>query len=395
MSKKIENVGLLDLTSATEESISEIERIENVGALLLSRNTAKLAGRIRIGNLGVSDVVPDNCKVMQGRVEMNHSYFVNLKEPLSLFINGQVIIKQDVTAEDIENGLLFLEINGQIICPKKISGSVQSKCSKINGKLLTYDDNYYVSTGKINIDDSFLKSLDDLSSLVIIGKVMVNSSLDESLFNQKIKNMEILGSILIKEEYLDIFNKKLENRDGCKVEVIPAGYAYIDEDLQLNKMSIKRLNNVRLYVSGMLKLDDDITADMLEGRIEKLKIKDAILCRSELTEPVFDRCDDYTVSICDYSGRVYVIDGEHTLTESELKYSPEKTTYVVQGSLKVGDDVAPESIFEKVEYIYNFGEITCSPEIYGVLQLKARKSTGEINQNTGKDEDSNIGYLKL
>ncbi|MDI6618090.1 MAG: hypothetical protein QME45_05360 [Clostridiales bacterium] len=395
MGKKISNIGVLDLTSTTEENINQIESIENVGALVYSSSTATLATKIPITNLGMSDEIPENCKIIQGQIELNKNYFENIKEPIAMYISGQIIIKPDVTADNIEKGIGFLDVNGQLICPEKLAGILQSKCKNINGKVLTYDSSYSVNIGKISINDSFLQSINDSSSLALIGKVNFIDDIDTALFEKKVSNIDIVGAVSIKEEYLNMFNKKMHIRDGCHVETIPLGYTYIGEDLHLNSISIKRFKNARLYISGMLEFDRDITGEMLKGRIDSIKAKDIIVCSRDLTEAVFDLCKDVTTIIADYSGKACVIDGEHRLTQSELKYAKEDITYIVQGSLTIDKDITPDLFLQKVEHIDNLGEIICSSEMYGLVQSKLRISSGEISDGTQNDEDSNIGYLKL
>lgn len=398
MGKSIGNVGLLNLTSATEESIKGIDSIGNAGVVLYSSGNAHLVSMLNIGNLGTSEEVPEGCKFLQGKVEMDGKYFENVKEPLSLFIAGQVIIKPDVTEDDIENKIRFLSISGQAICPEKLVGVLQSKCSKIEGQIVPYSDNYYINVGKLNINNSFLKSIGEKTSMAIVGKTSIIDDIDRALLDEKIGSIDIVGKALIKEEYLDILGTRLKNNASCKLEVIPAGYVYTDGDLFLDPVTIKKFDKAKIYVANMLRFGSDITEEMLKEHIADIKTKGIIVCSNSIKEAVSMLCSD-TAKICGYSKKAVVIDGDHTIMESELKYSPDNISYIVNGDLDIDDEVLPETFIEKVESIDNFGDITCDKEHYGLVQLKLRTNQGDVSvRKDAADENEgigNIGYLKL
>lgn len=394
MGKILGNIGVLDITTATPDSISGIDRIGNLGMLLYSTKTAGLMTKLNISNLGISMEVPENYKLIQGKLEMDKNYFKNIKQPVSLIVMGQVIIKPDALEEDIENAIKDIIVNGQIICPENLVSVVQSKCSKLNGKMLAYSGNHSVMMGSFSINNGFLKSIEENVSLALLGKVDFVDNIDEELFNRKIKNMDVIGKMTIKEEYLELLNSKTKDAGLCNTEIIPAGYIYTDSDINLDSITIKRFNYAKLYVSGMICIENGITKEMLRTHIDKIVAEDFIVCRTELKEAVYGLCDDVSVNICDYSEKVFIVEGERKLTQSELKYIPSQVTYIVQGSLSIADDVLPETFMEKVEHIDNFGEIICDAQHYGLVQAKLRTSSGEVMEK-GSEEDSNIGYLKL
>lgn len=398
MGKSIGNIGLLDLTSATEESVKDIDKIGNAGVVLYSSGNTHLVSLLNIGNLGSSEEVPKGCKFLQGKIEMDRKYFENVKEPLSLFVEGQIIIKADVTEEDIENKIGFLSISGQVICPEKLVGLLQSKCSKIQGNIVPYADNCYINIGKLNIDNPFLKSIREKTTLVVVGKVSAVDDIDHALLDRKIGSVNITGKVLIREEYLDILGSRLRNGASCKLKVIPAGYVYADGDLSLDPIALKKFDNAKIYASGMIRFDSDITAQMLEKHIADIKGADIIVCSSSIEEAVSALCSCGT-KICACSGKIVVIDGDHIMMESELKYSPDNISYIVNGDLDVDSEVLPETFMKKVESIDNFGDITCDKEHYGLVQLKLRTNQGDVSVSEDEADENggigNIGYLKL
>lgn len=394
MGKVLGNVGVLDLTNASEESISGIDSIDNVGLLLYSEDTAKLIQRLNTQNLGLSLKVPKDCGLVQGQIEMDSQYLKGIKEPLSLCIMGQLVIKPDVMEEDLERAIKEITVSGQIICPERLTGIIQSKCGKSMGKVLRYSSNYSIKMGNLNMNNQFLSSIDKPISIAIMGVVSLMDDMDMDLLDEKIEGIDVMGKVLIREEYLNLFNKKAHSMDQCTIQIIPKGYVYFTEDLYLDPINIKKLNNIRIYSEGLISFDPNITKELLEGHIEKIESKDAIVCTRALKEAVLGLCGDVSTRICDYTGRVLIIDGERKLTQSELKYTPGPITYIVKGDFLIDDNVLPETFMEKVEYIDNFGDITCDTEHYGLIQSKLRISEGDITDRGGFDK-ANIGVLKL
>ena len=61
MSRIIENVGMLDLTQATEETVTSIERIGNVGLVIYRAETAHLLTLLKnAGNIGKTIEIPED-----------------------------------------------------------------------------------------------------------------------------------------------------------------------------------------------------------------------------------------------------------------------------------------------------------------------------------------------
>jgi hypothetical protein len=328
MGKVIGNVGLLDLTTATDEKIKNFARIGNAGAVIYTPSTFKFFSMLDFGNVGASIEVPEGYTL--------------------------------------------------------------------------------VSTGKFSLDNAFLSSLEPSSLLIFLGKLNIINDISLSLFDEKIKNIIVVGKILIKEEYLEAFNRKITNQTGCKIAVIPAGYSYISEDLSLDSLSITRFNQAKLFIAGRLNIGEDLTEEDLKKHLLKIKVKDIIICSKNIKKAVFNLCDDINTTIYDYTGKMLIVDSHYRLSKSVLKYSADNTTFMVNGELEIDEDILPEDFMGKIEKIYLFGRITCDENQYGFVQSKLAESKGEIfikgkdeekdsgdSHNNSEEQSSNFGYLKI
>ena len=109
----IDNVNTLDLRKATAETIADIAKIGNVNILLYSRETAPLIPKLNAGNVNVSVAAPEEAQVVTGQVIISRDYFQAREKPVYLVVTGQVLVKPDVTREDLEQGLAGLAVVGR------------------------------------------------------------------------------------------------------------------------------------------------------------------------------------------------------------------------------------------------------------------------------------------
>lgn len=403
MKRIIKNVGVLDLRTTKEESLQDIERIENVGLVIYTPETAHLMAMLNFINLGASVEAAGDFRVLTGQITLKGKDLRNYKTPVNLLITGQVIINEDMEPEDVEKGIENLIITGQIICPEKVVSAIQSKLLKMTGQTITYTSGARVVIGKLIIDSNLLKSLESSTSFTVIGKVDVTSEFPPDLLNEKLKSLEVVGKITAREEYMEVLYRKLKNNGMAKVQTIPVGYIVFDRKLTIDSVNIRKFGGSRLYANGEIIIQPEVTPEMLKENISSLRIERRVICPENLKEAVLDLSDEPSPEIITYSGKLIIIDGEHILTQEELEYASDRLTYIIKGSVEIDPEVDPEIMISRIEHIDNFGEIRANTRQYGVLQLILRTKQGEIvrtdknNREAGNDfrETGNVGNLQL
>lgn len=407
MKRIIKNVGVLDLRTTKEESVQDIERIENVGLVIYSPETAHIMSMLNFVNLGTSVEATGEFHMLTGQITLRGADLRNYKEPINLLITGQVIIKEDMEPEDVEKGIENLIVTGQIICPEKVAPAIQSKLLNMTGQTLTYSSGARVVIGKLKIDHNLLKSLETPTSFSVIGKVDVTSEFPPALLDEKLESLDVLGKVIAREEYMDVLYRKLKNSAMAKMQAIPRGYVLIDRQLIIDSISIRKFGGDRLYANGEILIQPDVTPQMLKEYISSMRIKRRVICPEDLKEAVLDLSDEPSPELITYTGKLIIIDGEHILTPEELEYASDRLTYIIKGSMEIDSEVDPKIMMSKIEHIDNFGVIRANTKQYGVLQLILRTKQGEIvrtdkheksltgEAGEGFRETGNIGSLKL
>jgi hypothetical protein len=409
MGKHIRNVSFLDLTSALPEVLADISTIRNVSFLLYTDKQAPLIAHVTMQNISNTVHVPEHFKMINGGLEVDKNYLCSLKEPLFLLINGQLIIEEGVSKDDVESGISGLHINGNIICPESLKGIIQEKIQVHNGKLLSYMDNVLLINRDLHFDEAYLQSIDRSTRLVITGNAWLTSVFDEALLAEKLESMQVWGKAVVREEYMEILNRKLVSREKCSLTIIPKGAVYMDKELHIDSISIKKYNQAKLYATDKLWIDDDVTEELLRQHISRIYAIEMIIARNELRPALLEILDQDNVNFLTYTDRLLVIEGEHWLTPTELKYTSGKISMIVNGALDIDSSIPADTLYEKVEHIYNFGEIITNGEQYGVIQIKLRTNAGCVTQrDESKPEEqemktivedgvviANVSYLRL
>lgn len=410
MNKVIQNVNVLDITTAAEQTMDDVSMIRNVNLLLYSTATVGLLANVAQNNINVRVEIPEGVKLHM----VNDRYEVGAAAegdcPQYLLVNGTLVIRPEADAESLERGIAGIIVNGTIFCPEGVLSVVQRKIIQHNGRLASYMDNALLINDPVHIDDLFLRKLPSGSRVSFSGKAVLLDAVDTALLDEKLHNAEFTGELVIREELLAALSGRLVNPHKAKIVTIPADTYYIDRDLTLDAGVLQRLPHRRIHATSMLRFERDVTPERLAASVDRLHTDRTILCPLELKDGVLAVTTDPAVEVLSYAGKLRVVEGEYRLTPSELNYTPEPLSFIVHGVLDVAPEIDPQLLFDSLGSIVNYGVISVEGEQYGIVQTKLIKNEGVIDvRRAEKDHDepaedadvddtvyiSNVNYLKL
>lgn len=401
----IGNVNTLDMRHATAESVAEIRKIGNVNVLLYSRETAHLVPRLNMGNVNVSVEAPDEAQVVTGQVVITPEYFQGREQPLFLVVTGQVLVKPDVVPEDVEKGLAGMAVVGQILCPEPVLGVMQAKTTQLVGQSLGYPPSGRVIIGSLNLDEPFVKGLEDGSELVIVGSLRVPHVLPNDLLEQKLGTLFVAGGIRVHEENADVIAERLTN-GSRKMTVVPAGFALVANPLVLDDTVLEALPAPKLFCLERVEVDPATSPDVLEERLEQIVARDLLLCPAALKGVMSLKCNLLETQAIFYEGELWLVEGAEKLSPSRFEYLSGKATLVVTGALKIDPGVEPKVLADRLVKVHNQGAIKCTPEQLGAIQARLGLNEGilggaaaEEMEETEPDVDTrrvgNVNHLVL
>jgi len=404
---RMKNIGVVDMRKATPESFSRTTVLENIGVLVYSPESRDLLGSATMRNVGVTLEAPTNAQLVQGETTISAASLVDRLAPLKLAVLGLVIIDADVTAEGIEAGLGELAVAGVVICPERLSGTVQAKLTYHAGAVKTYrgGERSRLISGKLALDEAFLRSLPDASQIVAVSSVDAREILPNDLIAQKIETLEIMvGNVRCRGENAEAIQAVLDRSMGATVRAVPAGFTPVRRLLRLNRTTLGMLPSRRLYCPETVIVGNDIEADELQGALEALVAEDLLICPARLQAAMGNICNLVETKAILFEGELLWIDGEERLRQSRFDFLDGTATLLVTGVLQIDPDVEPRALYERVPAVHNFGVITCSPDQASALQARLVTDDGQIaasvaSEDSDDDEASpgmqNIGVLTL
>jgi len=397
----IGNANVLDIRETTAETLAGIARIGNVNILIHSRETASLIPKLNTGNINVSVEAPREAQVVTGQVVINREYLAAQEQPPFLIVCGQVLVKPDVTVEDVKAGLAGLVVVGQILCPEPVLGAIQSKTTQLMGQSTSYPASGRLIMGSLTVDETFLKGLEDGSQLVVLGSLRLPEVLPNELIEQKIAQLHVNGGIRVHQANAELVQARLAN-GSRKMTIIPEGYTLVSKPLVLDDTMITALPSPNLYCLERVEVDRDASLDLLDERVQQLIAKDLLLCPVAMKGIMSRKCNMLETRAIFYEGELWLVDGSDQLSASRLEYLDGKATLVVTGALSVDQQLEPGVLADRLAKVHNMGAIKCTQQQKGAIQARLGTNEGIIGTSEEDDEPAegtrhlgNVNHLVL
>lgn len=401
---KIENIGLLDVREIREEVAENITSIENVGILIESDKSQILLKNAKKVNIGMTLKVPSdkkiNVAIQNGSQVVDKEYLEGIDDQVAFIANGELIFKNDVDLELLKEKLFTVMVNGEIICPRRLSSTIQSR-GTINGYLTSYSSDYTLINGKVKFNNGFLRSLKGKSK-ISVEKLIVLDPIDSALLNERISNIEVLKKLIILEDLEGEISNYIDNYYSVNKEIIPnisKEIHYIDKRVKIDNNFLMKYNEAVLYVDG--KVDFNLEENTDFGKHIKLLLCKSITCDKKTYDMIKDNIGE-NVEVEIIEENVFVNNGNMRLTGS----INDEMIIKNMGKLQIDDNLDMESFAKNVLEIKNYGLIVVPEDKLAMVKEKVKENKGAIISDKDKREKgiekekedilySNMGELKL
>jgi hypothetical protein len=404
MRQRYGNIGTLDLRSATEETIAPIERIGNVGMILVTPETKPLLATIAAGNIGRVLEVPKTCRLIQGEFQLDHAFFEHAHS-LSFIITGILNIADDVTIADLAK-IEYLSILGTAICSDGLASALRAYADSIEGMIIPISsgESTRISVGRVVLNAVELATLPVGVEMVIIGELEMTDDIQLDALD-RIASINLVGSLTIREEYYRVLGERITRTKEARATIIPEGSLIADQSLTVNEHVLKKLPAKTLYAMNRLFFPATLSPEFLAEHVNLIVAAETVTCPATLYELLLGILRPPHPPIITYKEGVFVVEQEQSMTASTLSRLPVRFTLVVFGVLDFDDDIDADELASRIECVDLLGEITCGEAIYAVIQSKLRTQNGSLvrsDLSSTDDEEpaeyrfiGNIGQLKL
>jgi len=329
--------------------------------------------------------VPADAKIHQGSLALNSALLA--KAPLHAFVLGSVTVEPDLTPAEIEAGIGYLSVCGNVRCPEHLSAAFEAAVDTVLGHTFVYPRGAKLIVGSLNLDEPFLRSLDNGSELVVTRKLNAKQVLSNDLLETKVSKIGVWDGVLCREENAEVLLPLLERLGGSeRVTVVPAGYELVERALVLTPGLLAALPVRKLYCTEIVRVADDVSAEALDEGLEALVATQTVICPAALQAVLAQKTDLLSTEVLFYEGTLWLVDGRARLTEARLGYIEGKATLVVTGRLDVDADVPPKALSDHLAAVHNQGLITGTAEQIAVLEFLLRTSEGDMHIVSPQDE---------
>ncbi len=253
------------------------------------------------------------------------------------------------------------------------------------------------------VDAALLRGLASPTALILIGKVDMTAELPPELL-ENISALNVEGKMTIGEDAYRALQGKLKNTEDVRLTIVPEGYRYVSGPLFLDAAALGQYQQAGLYSADIIRFGDDINEELLNKHIRALYTTGSIICTEALRPAVLKLCTDPSVRILHHAEELILVEGRHTLTRAELGYRPDRFSLLVYGALKIQEDLDPRELFDRLEWVDKFGEISAGEEQLGALQARLRTREGALVNLEQRESGAmpgeqylvqNVGYFTL
>jgi hypothetical protein len=402
---RILNIGVLDVREIKEEVAQAITSIESIGLLIESDKSQNLLKHVKKVNIGSSIKIPidDNIGILKnnGSVTIDKEYLEGVQGLLAIMVNGELRFTGDVTPQLVEDKIYLILINGKLIFPRSIAGTLLTKTT-LNGIILSHKSEYVFFPGTTELSNRFLRGL-RVKSKLSFEKLVLGERLDPGLLNEKIANIEIVKKLIAIEEYEEDIYPLIDEYYAVEAELIPSkakGIRYVNDDLKLTAEDILDYDEMALYVDGDVEMDLDKNLNLARH------IKYLVCDRLTVDKDHYPQVKDILapgVQVEIISGKYLVNKGKMSIAEN-LK---ERLSIKNMGKLKFEDAVDAKNLEKYIQTIDNYGLIEAPAKLLAVLNDKVNKNYGKIKEILLDSEDKeetqegedimyrDVGELKL
>jgi hypothetical protein len=375
--KLIVNCAICDARSVSELTLKSYEKIViNAASILVSKETKDLFSIYNV-SMNAADIneIPSDVEVMIQNGEFEISEAIVISKPTILIVNGSLNIK-DGSQRPLEN-LTSIVVNGRVSYPSNLQCHLPS--IKVNGTTDCYPADAIRLKNKVIIDKSFIIKAKENSKYYVRSKVIIpDEALNIPILVDKGVSF-ITKKAIIAEDLLEIA-LSLFNED-TDTKVIPAGYSYIAGG-KLDDNLIRKHGD-KLYVDGdfIINLESSKALEKLTG----VKVSGSVLIVGNLLDK-FNMIDSEYESIRTIKGTILEDKGILSINKRMLENSEYGITVSDCGVVKLKDDITPEDIEEKLQFI-DCGCVFCNEEQRSAIELVS-EDVGQIN-----DSDNKSGFL--
>lgn len=366
------NAAICDMREISEEVLKAHEKIQvNAAMVFVTKESKEMIAKydVSINSASVMEIEGDaETTVKNGSFKI----LPGKKPPIStiLIVNGLLDIAPDT--EEIINSYSSIIVNGKVMCPKSMSGSISNM--QVNGTTDFYPDCAVMLKSTFVLDKVFILRAEESEYYASKKIVILDNSLDVKKLVEK-KVHFITPKALISESFvesvIDLFDKDTE------ITILPDGCTFINDDVLFNEKILHRHGD-KLYINGDLSFDTN--AETALKQLKYLNVNGTVKISKTLQETFEDIDANYDDII--YVKGIIIDDKTNVkIDKNILERNSDGITILDCAMVHLSEDIPLDMIENRLEII-DCGIVTCTPEQRFSVEL----ISNDTNISTSNDE---------
>lgn len=387
---KVVNICLLDARKATEQSLSNITELENIGSLIYSDTTASLISSIKKINIGSMVKIDEDESIdymtENGKAVIDEALLEEVDNKLFVLVNGVCEIKE-MPKELFKEKIHSMTVNGLVICPESLKSVVSIK-SKINGLTIALKEGYRFIDDTVLLNETFI--VKQVNAKLTIEKLVAIDKIDEDSFNESIEHIQILDELVITKGNLKILRKTIDNLEEVELTIVPDDSVFKEGTVEINSATIKFYDGESLVVDGKLVIKD-VAPEELRKHITSI-YSDQVFCDEGLFETVKELCNNSNVKIMNNND--IHNNGKLIIDKNYLLGLKGKVAIDNNGKLVIDESVTLEIAKDKIKSITNKGLLKADTSVLSGIPIINHGKLSPID-NTDEKQENNIIYENM
>lgn len=374
MKTYIRNVAVLDMTHATEESIAQVEKVENVALVLISHETRHLLSRLTIENVASVKEVDAGAVPL----EVNGSHTLSelpADRNTFLMVNGTLTVSADTKPEALSHGLSGGVINGTLCASESQMRAISGAGVSVNGSTYVYPDGAAPRPGAAALTAAEAAALQNPPFLM--KQVMVEAGALQALAERGMPLYGVRGAYIYEKDAPTFF--RVWKGSGNIVQV-PDGFAMMQGSQTLGVHNALMLRGKR-YINGDLLLREDVTETSLAG-LDALCVSGRLLTPVALIGRLLAILRNEP-ELVPYEGKLINVDGKYNVTSAAM-LGEGKVAINIDGRIAFDPSIDPEALRARITMLYVDGNLHATDAQHAALLPVL---LGEYHLTTSGDHD--------
>jgi len=381
------NAAVCDVRNIRESVLESYESVKiNASVIIADAVSQELLNRYgvkcnaaKIQTLEGSDVM---CSIFNGKQELRPH--AAPAQPTYLMVNGRLTILPG--AEDTLAGYVGITVNGKILCPESLSGSILNL--SVNGSTTTYPDDCILLKDTLVLERTFALRARQNARYFVASRIVALAQ-DIGFDRLAEKNVSfVTPKVIVTESLAEAAIPLFDER--AAIMIVPDGCAFVNDDAVLDTSLLRRYGNM-LYINGDLTVGKE-AVDVLP-QVKYLKVNGDVQLVKSLEEAFHAIKAEYD-GLDAVAGTVLSGYASVNVDQAILERATDGLSITNCAHVKFAPDVPSELIRERLWSVADCAHVDCTPEQASVIRLVA-EAVASINHSSMEKETEDDSCITI